>query len=110
VGDALAQLTAAGFELSIDDFGTGQSSLGRLAEIQVHELKLDRSLVRGIENDPRARRVARLIVELGRDLGVEVLAEGIETEGQLAVLRELGCALGQGWLFGRPVAAQLLQV
>ena len=110
VGDALAQLTAAGFELSIDDFGTGQSSLGRLAEIQVHELKLDRSLVRGIEHDPRARRVARLIVELGRDLGVEVLAEGIETEGQLAVLRELGCALGQGWLFGRPVAAQLLQV
>ena len=107
VGDALAQLTAAGFELSIDDFGTGQSSLGRLAEVQVHELKLDRSLVRGIEHDPRARRVARLIVELGRDLDVEVLAEGIETEGQLAVLRELGCALGQGWLFGRPVAAEL---
>ncbi len=101
VGDALAQLAAAGFELSIDDFGTGQSSLGRLAEIQVHELKLDRSLVRGIETDARARRVARLIVELGRDLGVEVLAEGIETDGQLALLRELGCTLGQGFLFGR---------
>ena len=101
VGDALAQLAAAGFELSIDDFGTGQSSLGRLAEIQVHELKLDRSLVRGIETDARARRVARLIVELGRDLGVEVLAEGIETEGQLDLLRELGCTLGQGFLFGR---------
>jgi EAL domain-containing protein (putative c-di-GMP-specific phosphodiesterase class I) len=103
VGAALARLTQAGFELSIDDFGTGQSSLGRLAEIQVRELKLDRSLVHGIEHDKRARRVAGLIVELGRDLGVDVLAEGIETEGQLAVLRELGCALGQGWLFGRPV-------
>lgn len=101
VGPALAALTEAGFELSIDDFGTGQSSLGRLAEIAVHELKLDRSLVRGIELDARARRVAGLIVELGRDLGVEVLAEGIETEGQLAVLQQLGCVLGQGWLFGR---------
>jgi len=101
VGPALAALTEAGFELSIDDFGTGQSSLGRLAEIAVHELKLDRSLVRGIEHDARARRVAGLIVELGRDLGVEVLAEGIETEGQLAVLQQLGCVLGQGWLFGR---------
>lgn len=76
-----------------------------MAEIQVHELKLDRSLVSGIEKDPRARRVAALVVELGRDLGAEVLAEGIETEGQLAVLRELGCALGQGWLFGRPLPA-----
>jgi len=109
VGATLALLAEAGFPLCIDDFGTGHSSLGRLAEIPVSELKLDRSLVRGIESDPRARRVARLIVELGRDLGVEVLAEGIETEGQLAVLRELGCALGQGWLFGRPVAAAALQ-
>ncbi len=109
VGQALAELAAAGFALSIDDFGTGQSSLGRLAEIQVQELKLDRSLVRGIEGDSRARRVARLIVELGRDLGVEVLAEGIETEGQLAVLRELGCAWGQGWLFGRAMPPQQLR-
>lgn len=106
----LTQLAAGGFHLSIDDFGTGHSSLGRLAAIPVRELKLDRSLVCRIEEDERARRVARLIVELGRDLGVEVLAEGIETESQAALLWQLGCSLGQGFLFGRPQPAESLHV
>ena len=89
---------------------TASFSKPDLAAIPVRELKLDRSLVCRIEEDERARRVARLIVELGRDLGVEVLAEGIETESQAALLWQLGCSLGQGFLFGRPQPAESLHV
>lgn len=98
--DTLAALVSHGFELSIDDFGTGHSSLGRLVELRFQELKIDRSLVCAIETDARARKLAAMIVELGRDLGVEVLAEGLETPGQLLQLRDMGCVLGQGWLYG----------
>ncbi|WP_342130464.1 EAL domain-containing response regulator [Hydrogenophaga sp. OTU3427] len=100
VQDTLAALVSHGFELSIDDFGTGHSSLGRLVELRFQELKIDRSLVCAIETDARARKLAAMIVELGRDLGVEVLAEGLETPGQLLQLRDMGCVLGQGWLYG----------
>lgn len=96
-------LAAAGFPLSIDDFGTGQSSLARLASLPVAELKLDRSLCGRVDSDPRARRIAALVTELGRDLDIHVLAEGIETREQANVLRELGCDLAQGFLFGRPM-------
>lgn len=96
-------LAAAAFPLSIDDFGTGQSSLARLASLPVAELKLDRSLCGRVDSDPRARRIAALVTELGRDLNIHVLAEGIETQEQADVLRDLGCGLAQGFLFGRPM-------
>lgn len=96
-------LARAGFPLSIDDFGTGHSSLARLAWLPVAELKLDRSLCGHVDSDARSRRVAGLVTDLGRDLGITVLAEGIETESQAAVLRDLGCELAQGYLFGKPM-------
>jgi EAL domain-containing protein (putative c-di-GMP-specific phosphodiesterase class I)/GGDEF domain-containing protein len=100
---SLEALIGHGFELSIDDFGTGHSSLGRLTELRFQELKIDRSLVHGLENDARARKLAAMIVELGQDLGVEVLAEGVETEAQLLRLRDMGCHLAQGWRWGKAV-------
>lgn len=96
-------LAKAGFPLSIDDFGTGHSSLARLAWLPVAELKLDRSLCGHVDSDDRSRLVAGLVTDLGRDLGITVLAEGIETESQAAVLRDLGCELAQGYLFGKPM-------
>ncbi len=98
---SLEALSGHGFELSIDDFGTGHSSLGRLTELRFQELKIDRSLVHGLELDARARKLAAMIVELGQDLGVEVLAEGVETEAQLLRLRDMGCHLAQGWRWGK---------
>lgn len=95
-----------GFRLSIDDFGTGHSSLTRLANLPVAEVKLDRSLCSRIATEQRVSRLARLVVELGRDLGFSVLAEGIEREDQLAAALEAGCTLGQGYLFSRPVPAE----
>lgn len=101
VQDSLEALIGHGFELAIDDFGTGHSSLGRLFELRFQELKIDQSLVSGLEHDERARKLAAMIVELGRDFGVEVLAEGVETEAQLNHLRDIGCHLGQGWLYSK---------
>jgi EAL domain-containing protein (putative c-di-GMP-specific phosphodiesterase class I) len=96
-------LIAHGFKLSIDDFGTGHSSLMRLASLPVSEVKLDRSLCSQILFDPRAKSMAKLVLELGSDLGFHVLAEGIETPDQLNMLQDLGCPIGQGYLFGRPM-------
>jgi EAL domain-containing protein (putative c-di-GMP-specific phosphodiesterase class I) len=106
-------LIAHGFRLSIDDFGTGHSSLMRLASLPVSEVKLDRSLCSQILVDPRAKAMAKLVLELGNDLGFQVLAEGIETPDQQSMLQDLGCPIGQGYLFGRPMPvdqfAQTLQ-
>lgn len=106
VQESLEALITHGFDLSIDDFGTGHSSLGRLTELRFQELKIDLSLVHRIESDPRARKLAALIVELAGDLGVDVLAEGVETEGQLNWLREMGCLMGQGWRYGKAMPQQ----
>jgi EAL domain-containing protein (putative c-di-GMP-specific phosphodiesterase class I)/CheY-like chemotaxis protein len=96
-------LIAHGFRLSIDDFGTGHSSLMRLVSLPVSEVKLDRSLCSKILVDQRAKAMAKLVLELGNDLGFHVLAEGIETPDQQNLLQDLGCPIGQGYLFGRPM-------
>ena len=104
--DTVIALALAGFPVAIDDFGTGHSSLARLAGLPFSCLKIDRSFVSGLEDDdPRALAVVRVILDLGRSLGMEIVAEGIETPGQLEILRGLGCRLGQGYLLGRPVPA-----
>ncbi|SET63762.1 putative bifunctional diguanylate cyclase/phosphodiesterase [Geodermatophilus poikilotrophus] len=101
----LAALREAGCMISIDDFGTGHSTLARLARLPVDVLKMDRDFVAHIEDDPRTAAVVASVVELGRTLGLDVVAEGVETPGQLAVLRGLGCRFLQGYLLGRPVPA-----
>jgi c-di-GMP-specific phosphodiesterase len=98
-----------GVALSIDDFGTGFSSLSRLARLPVKELKLDHSFVRNIEEDPNAQAVANAIISIGQSLGMTVVAEGVETEKQANLLESLGCTVAQGFLFGVPMASDRLE-
>lgn len=99
----VAQLTDMGVELYIDDFGTGYSSLSYLTRFPLKLLKVDRSFVGRISSDPRSGEIVRTIVTLAHNLGLKALAEGIENEAQLLVLRALGCEFGQGYLFSPPV-------
>jgi diguanylate cyclase (GGDEF)-like protein/PAS domain S-box-containing protein len=96
--EALARLRALGVRISLDDFGTGYSSLAYLAKFPVDELKVDRVFVRDIERDPRTRALAEGIVRIGHALGMRVLAEGVETAGQLRILTGAGCDCYQGFI------------
>lgn len=98
----LTRLRAAGLRISIDDFGTGSSSLARLRQLPVDVLKIDRQFVEDIDTDGAARAMCSAVIGMGRDLGLRVIAEGVERRAQVQVLRELGCEGGQGFLFGRP--------
>ncbi len=98
----IAGLRALGVPLALDDFGTGYSSLGSLQRFPLDVVKLDRSLASSL-SDGRGVAVVRAAVELGRALGVPVIAEGIEGRAQLESLRELGCPLGQGFLLAKPL-------
>jgi EAL domain-containing protein (putative c-di-GMP-specific phosphodiesterase class I) len=99
----LATLKAMGCVLAVDDFGRGYSSLAYLARLPVDILKLDREFFAEIERDERAAALVSAIVELGHTLGMDVVAEGVETTGQLVALRGMQCRYVQGWLFGRPM-------
>jgi diguanylate cyclase (GGDEF)-like protein/PAS domain S-box-containing protein len=101
----LDELRAMGVHLSIDDFGTGYSSLSALQQFPISTLKIDKSFVRNAATDPDDATIVRTIIEMGRSLGLQVLAEGIETEDQRDFLLMSGCQFGQGRLFGDPVSA-----
>ncbi|MEH1125550.1 EAL domain-containing protein [Micromonospora sp. CPCC 206061] len=92
-----------GLKLYVDDFGTGYSSLSVLRELPIDALKIDKSFVSDVATSARARELVRTIISMGHNLGMGVIAEGIENPVQHALLRELGCELGQGHLFSRPV-------
>lgn len=94
--DAIRKL---GVGLSLDDFGTGYSSLNRLAHLPIRELKIDRSFMRDVESDPTARAIVTTVVRVGQSLQLTVVAEGVETDGQRALLSELGCDVIQGFLY-----------
>jgi EAL domain-containing protein (putative c-di-GMP-specific phosphodiesterase class I) len=100
---ALQAVRTHGMRLAIDDFGTGYSSLARLGELPAAVIKVDRSFVRDLPDDPTAVAITRGIVNIAHGLEKQALAEGIETEEQRAFLASLGCDLGQGFLFSRPV-------
>jgi diguanylate cyclase (GGDEF)-like protein/PAS domain S-box-containing protein len=102
----LDELKAMGVHLSIDDFGTGYSSLSALQQFPISTLKIDKSFVRNAATDPDDATIVRTIIEMGRSLGLEVLAEGIENEEQRDFLLLSGCQFGQGRLFGEPVSAE----
>ena len=101
----LAELRGHGFHLALDDFGSGHSSLARMAEMPADQLKIDRSFISGLPDNETAAMMVTAIVQLAHNLGMEAVAEGIETEAQLEFLVERGCRLGQGFLFSRPVVA-----
>jgi diguanylate cyclase (GGDEF)-like protein/PAS domain S-box-containing protein len=99
----LRTLRDMGCTIALDDFGRGYSSLAYLARLPVDILKMDREFIADIERDRLGASLVAGVVELGRALGMDVVAEGVETDGQLALLRGMGCRYLQGWLFGRPV-------
>ena len=101
--DTLHALRAAGIDVLIDDFGTGYSTLSYLHTMPCNQVKLDGSFVRSITHDERLRAIVRHSIELAHDLGMTVVAECIEDNAQLQILREMGCDFGQGYLFSRPV-------
>ena len=101
--DVLNQLHDIGVSLSIDDFGTGYSSLSYLRQLPVNRIKIDRSFIAEIDTTDAAAAIARAVVTLGQSLGLEVVAEGVETASQLQYLKDINCDEAQGFLYSRPV-------
>ncbi|MGL4172610.1 MAG: putative bifunctional diguanylate cyclase/phosphodiesterase [Actinomycetota bacterium] len=103
---SLNQLRRAGVRLSVDDFGTGYSSLSYLSRLRVHEVKIDRSFIKGVTSRKEDVAIVRATVGMAEALGLKVVAEGIETIEQRDLVADLGIHAGQGWLFGRPLPAK----
>jgi EAL domain-containing protein (putative c-di-GMP-specific phosphodiesterase class I) len=104
--DTLQELHALGVKISVDDFGTGYSSLSYLKHFPIDSLKVDRTFVDGLGEDPEDSAIVSAVVALAHSLGLTAVAEGIETEIALEELRLLGCDQGQGFLFGHPASAE----
>ncbi|MGJ7916671.1 putative bifunctional diguanylate cyclase/phosphodiesterase [Massilia sp. LXY-6] len=106
--ERLAAIKRTGVSIAIDDFGTGFSSLSYLQRLQVDRLKIDRAFVTEITGSARGSSIAEMVIELGRSLGLSIVAEGVEDERQAQILQALGCPLAQGFLFSRPLAPEAL--
>jgi EAL domain-containing protein (putative c-di-GMP-specific phosphodiesterase class I) len=104
----LDQITETGVSIAIDDFGTGFSSLSHLQKLSVDRLKIDRSFVTEITDSSRGSSIAEMIIQLGRNMELDIIAEGVEDERQATILTDLGCPLGQGYLFAKPMPADAL--
>ncbi|WP_299770697.1 GGDEF domain-containing phosphodiesterase [uncultured Pseudoteredinibacter sp.] len=105
--ESLSELRALGHKIYIDDFGTGYSSLSYLADLPVDCVKIDRSFIRQIPSDRRHMHIVETIVQLAQQLGIEVVAEGVETLAQCDALKRAGCHIGQGFLYGKAVPAKV---
>jgi EAL domain-containing protein (putative c-di-GMP-specific phosphodiesterase class I) len=103
--DRLHKLKSLGVRLAVDDFGTGYSSLAYLRQFPIDVLKIDRSFVSSMTESPEGSALIHTLVQLGKDLGMETVAEGIEIPSQLARLREEGCETGLGFIYARPMTA-----
>ena len=99
------RLRQLGVRIAIDDFGTGYSSLSYLANYPINRVKVAQELVAGVDTDTRSAAVVRAAIGLAQELGIEIIAEGVETEGQEKFLLSAGCAFGQGYHFSWPVPA-----
>jgi diguanylate cyclase len=106
VDRTVADLVAMGVGLSLDDFGTGFASLQQLRRYPLRELKIDRSYVTALATSPADRAVVTSITQLATDLGLRVVAEGVEDASTAALLGQIGPIIGQGWLYGRPMSAE----
>jgi len=108
-GVALSDLKALGVRLDIDDFGTGYSSLSRLQRFPVDTLKIDRIFVSSMDSDHDTHEIVRIIIMLAQNLGLKVVAEGVETQSQLDLLRKIGCESAQGYLFSKPADNETIE-
>jgi EAL domain-containing protein (putative c-di-GMP-specific phosphodiesterase class I) len=106
--EVLTRLSIKGVRISMDDFGTGYSSLKSLLLMPFTELKIDRSFVAVCQTDPEAWKIVRATLSLARELGIRVVAEGVETAAVNDQLRDAGCEMGQGWYYGRPLRAEFM--
>jgi EAL domain-containing protein (putative c-di-GMP-specific phosphodiesterase class I) len=102
--DLLTQIKSRNIQVSIDDFGTGYSSLNYIHRLPADYLKIDRSFVNQMQEASRNYQIVRTIIALSNQIGLAVVAEGIETSEQLKILRDLGCEFGQGYLFSKPLS------
>jgi EAL domain-containing protein (putative c-di-GMP-specific phosphodiesterase class I) len=107
--DRLHALRALGVQLVLDDFGTGYSSLSYLRKLPLDTIKIDRSFITGLGSDDADLPIVQAVIALAHGLGIDVVAEGIETAAQLTWLRKLACDRGQGYFYARPLAAQQLE-
>lgn len=105
---ALDELKQRGVRLSIDDFGAGYSSLSYLKRLPADALKIDRSFIGGLGEDVEDTVIVQMIVDLAHAFGMEVVAEGVESKGQAVQLKELGCDLGQGYYFAKPLPPEAI--
>jgi EAL domain-containing protein (putative c-di-GMP-specific phosphodiesterase class I) len=105
----LRQLHAMGVRLAVDDFGTGPLSLSNLRRLPMHEVKIDKSFVLGMATDSGDLGIVRAIVDLGRHLGLSIVAEGVESEMTLGLLEDIGCDIAQGFLFSRPLPYERIE-
>ena len=103
VEEPLRALSSLGVKLALDDFGTGYSSLSHLKDLPMSELKIDRAFITDVARGGRDGALAAAVITLGSELGLQVVAEGVETQEQSAFLIGRGCVLQQGYLFSRPV-------
>jgi EAL domain-containing protein (putative c-di-GMP-specific phosphodiesterase class I) len=103
---ALRTWSAEGVTIALDDFGTGYASLSHLKRFPVDAIKIDRTFVSGLEADAGDAAIVRALLSLGRNLGIEVVAEGVETAFQATLLQRMSCDLVQGYHFGRPIPAE----
>jgi EAL domain-containing protein (putative c-di-GMP-specific phosphodiesterase class I) len=106
--DALDRLRASGVRLAVDDAGAGYAGLSHILQVQPDIIKLDRFLITGAESDPARRALASSLVRFSAEIGAMLIAEGIETDVELSVLRDLGVTRGQGYLLARPAPLPLL--